>query len=106
MRNFDILDVKLEAIQKVGKSARTPSQCKMLADLALPLLDSLIARDRYEDAMNVAATAVAASRNTLDSALIERALARRQEVKDLAEAYAAKAQAQSRINGTPLDGKP
>ena len=62
MRNFDILDVKLEAIQKVGKSARTPSQCKMLADLALPLLDSLIARDRYEDAMNVAATAVAASR--------------------------------------------
>lgn len=89
MRNFDILDVKLEAIQKVGKSARTPSQCKMLVDLALPLLDTLIARDRYEDAMSVAATAVAASRITLDSALVERALARRQQVEELAHDYAA-----------------
>lgn len=89
MRNFDILDVKLEAIQKVGKSARTPSQCKMLVDLALTVLDTLITRDRYEDATNVAATAVAASRITLDSALVERALARRQQVEELAHDYAA-----------------
>ncbi len=89
MRNFDILDVKLEAIQKVGKTARTPSQSKMLLGLAFPVLDGLVAQDRYEDAVNVGAMAVAAARNSLDAALVEQALNRRQQVEDLAQAYAA-----------------
>lgn len=103
MRNFDILDVKLDAIQKVGKSARTPSQCKMLVDLALPLLDTLIARDRYEDAVNVAATAVAASRITLDPALVERTLARMQAVEELAQAYVALKPFLARLEQEPTD---
>lgn len=105
MRNFDILDVKLEAIQKVGKAARTPSQSKMLVDLALGVLDDLIARDRYADAVNVGGTAVAAARNTLDPSILERVLSRRQQIEALAQAHAAMEPFLAKLAQDPTDAE-
>ena len=103
MRNFDILSVKLEAIQKVGKTGRTPTQSKTLVDLALPLLDDLIAQDRYEDAVNLGAMAVAAARNTLDGAILQRAVNRMRQVEDLARAFDGLKPSLAKVEQSPAD---
>ena len=103
MRQFDIVTVKMEAIQKVAKAAQTPTQCKTLAQLSLAIVEDLWANDRYQDAVNVAAIALAAAQKTNDASLVSRSAQCAEHAKGMASAYGQLMSSLNVLQQTPAD---
>jgi len=89
MQQIDVLTVKLGALQKAAEFARTPTRSKTVVQLALRLLEDLLIADRYQEAMQLAATAAQAAEQAHDSALSARTAQIAERTARLAEAYEA-----------------
>ena len=100
---IDALTMRVETLCEVARSARTAEQNTRLVERSLPVVDQLVAEDRYDDASRLGKVALAAAREAEDRTLVKEAVASNKKSHQTAEAHAALKEPMATLEQNPID---
>ena len=99
----DPLEMKVEVLTKMSKSASTAQAQKDLVGEIEHVTDAAVDIDNHHIAQQVAGLAITVSRNAKDGALLKRSVARSKEIEQNAAAFAEAQKAQKVLDERPAD---
>ena len=97
------MDMKVEALTKIAKSASTSAAHKDLVASLEQLTDIAIEDENFPVAQQLAGLAINASRNAKDASLLNMAVARSKEIDRNVAAFAEVKQALAKLDNQPTD---
>jgi formylglycine-generating enzyme required for sulfatase activity len=103
--DVDALEMRIDCLRAAGSAAKLPGQRQAVAEQALALVDEAIAAERYETASSLATMAASEARRARQYALAKEAMARKQQVDELAKAAATLSEVRKTLESDPTNAE-